>query len=395
MAANPVGSVADEGPAWTALIALRDKTKGAEAPAAVKAFNEFFTAHTEMNPLVACVLLSDVGALYRDKLQQPGKALEIYDWALDKYKAQDGSISVLEGKGRLLLDSGQAKAAGDLMEERWSQVIALSHVAHFHLRAMASRCVQIRVQALQKQNKPAEALELLRSTLQEAPALLDPAYQVGWDWGTGWLYPALVDGFLQAKQFEQAARWARMSFAQSSFDKGAIERATEIVGRVWAAQDDFVSARAFGAAQSDVARPNPLSKIALPALSVPLLEGELKRLQEAQAKGYDRERAPQIVTLLIGLGRLRPAMEVARELLAKYPTAPEGVQQVARVFKAADSSLVRANGFIAYLDGKAENPLPAFMQEPDAPLSTPTTPAAQAKPVAAAPGAAAPLPKPS
>lgn len=379
--ANPVGSLAEEGPAWTALIALRDRLKDADAEETVKANNALFTAHPEMNPIVANVLMADVAALHSDKLGQPDKALEIYDWALNKYKAQDGSISTLEGKGRLLLDSGKAGEAEALMESRWPQVIALLHVTHSHLRSMASRCVQIRFQALQKQKQPAEALELLTSTLSEAPALLDPSYQVASDWSSGWLYPALVDGLIESKQFESAAGWARLGFAQSNFDKDAIERATSVVGRIWAAQDDFVSARAFGAAQSDAARPNPLSKVSLPVLSTPLLESELKRLQEAQAKGYDRERVPQVVTMLIGLGRYRPAMVEARGLLSKFPTAPEGVQQVARVFKAADLSLVRANQFIAYLDGKGENPLPAFMQEPDAPVGAPAKPVVQAKPV--------------
>ena len=70
-------------------------------------------------------------------------------------------------------------------------------------------------------------------------------------------------------------------------------------------------------------------------------------------------------------------MEEARHLLVKRPTAPEGVQQIARVFKASDMNLARANQFVAYLDGKGEDPLAAFMAEgekaaaPDKEVTTP------------------------
>ena len=133
-----------------------------------------------------------------------------------------------------------------------------------------------------------------------------------------------------------------------------------------AAQGDFVAARGFGLAQEDTKRKNPLLEVKLPELDSEEIEAELKVLQEAQKKGYDAERAPRIVTLLIALGQLRPAMEEARTLLVKRPSAPEGVQQIARVFKAADMNLARANQFIAYLDGKGEDPLPAFMEAGDA-----------------------------
>ena len=381
---NPQATLADEGPSWTALIDLRNKTANATVQEKVDAHEALFKAHPEMNPLVASVLLQDVANWYRNDLKNPDKAMQVLDWGLEKYKQDDGSISLIESKGRGLLDAGKADEAASLMEDNWPLITSMAHVTHFHLRSMASRSVQIRVQALQKQNKNAEALTLMQETLSASPALLDPATQIDANWQQGWLYGALVDSAIAAKKYDEASRWARLAFAESNFDKDAIERATSLVGRVWAAQDDFVAARAFGAAQTDATRANPLGKVALPVLSADFLEEELQRLQNEQEKSYDRERAPQIVTVLIALGQLRPAMTVARELLTKFPTAPEGVQQVARVFKAADSSLVRANQFIAYLDGKAENPLPAFMQEADIAPGTVPKPTAPNATVAAA-----------
>ena len=195
--------------------------------------------------------------------------------------------------------------------------------------------------------------------------LLAPQNQLAADWSTGWIYASIVDALVAKKQYAEALRWAKLSYAEAEFSKDAIEKASELPGRVWAGQGDFVSARGFGLAQEDPKRPNPLRDVKLPEINSAEIEAQLKALQGAQKKSYDAERAPQIVTLQIALGDLRGAMAEARYLLVKRPNAPEGVQQIARVFKAADMNLTRANQFVAYLDGKGEDPLAAFMEEGD------------------------------
>lgn len=64
-------------------------------------------------------------------------------------------------------------------------------------------------------------------------------------------------------------------------------------------------------------------------------------------------------------------MDEARRLMKDDPQKAEGALQICRVFKAADLSTLRANQFLLYLDGKAENPLPAFLKEQEAKTAAP------------------------
>ncbi len=60
---------------------------------------------------------------------------------------------------------------------------------------------------------------------------------------------------------------------------------------------------------------------------------------------------------------LSAAMDNAKKLMGERPEDALGMEQVCRVFKAADGGTRRANAFIAYLNGTGENPLPAFFDE--------------------------------
>ena len=74
----------------------------------------------------------------------------------------------------------------------------------------------------------------------------------------------------------------------------------------------------------------------------------------------------ELVGLLIARGdkaSLGRAMSLARRLMSEKLESPAGAREVCRVFKAADSDSVRANAFVDYLQGKGDNPLPAFSKE--------------------------------
>ena len=369
LAANPQASLSNEGAAWDAF--NKFKVKMGDLPktdpaAAVEAMQGFFNANPQLHPIVSAVLSSDIANLYREKLNKPDKALEIYDWGLSTgYKELPAAMMMVEGKARALVETNHAQEALDLLEAQWPQMIAAGRGEHPYLRGVVARSLYWRVQALQKLNKNDDVVALLKQSLAETPMLLAPQNQLAADWSQGWMYAQLVDALVAKKQYDEALRWAKLSYAEADFSKDAIEKASELPGRVWAAQGDFVAARGFGLAQEAPKRKNPLAEVKLPELDTAEIEAELKAMQDAQKKSYDAERAPQIVTLQIALGDLHGAMEEARYLLVKRPNAPEGVQQIARVFKAADMNLARANQFIAYLDGKGEDPLAAFMAEGD------------------------------
>lgn len=373
LATNPP-PVANEGEAWGTFDKFKEKMGDlpkTDPAAAIEAMRGFFNANPKLHPVVSAVLSADIANLYREKLNKPDKALEIYDWGLNTgYKDLPSAMMMVEGKAHTLVATNRAQDALDLLTEQWPQMVEAGRGGHPYLRGVVARSLYWRVQALQKLNKNDEIVSLLKQSLTETPVLLAPQNQLDANWNGGWIYAKLVDTLVAKKQYDEALRWAKLSYAEADFSKEAIEKASELPGKVWGAQGDFVAARGFGLAQEDPKRKNPLSEVKLPELDTAEIETELKALQDAQKKGYDTERAPQIVTLQIALGDLRGAMEEARYLLVKRPTAPEGVQQIARVFKAADMNLARANQFVAYLDGKGEDPLPAFM-EADKPAAAP------------------------
>ena len=382
-AANPAPNLANEGEAWGAYGAL-DKTLGNMArddpKAAIAQLQEFYEAHPDLHPIVAALTTARIAEMYRDGLKSPDKALEIYAEGLNKYQGQPAVAMIIEGQTRTLFEHGKAGAALDFVQAQWPQMVLAEQIDHPYLRGVVSRALQWRVRALQKAGKTPEAVALLKSSLSQMPSLLDPQHQTAADWSTGWIYGQLVETLVARKQYDEALSWAKLGYAEAPFDKDSIERASAWPAQVWAAQGDFAAARGFGQAQSDATRANPLAKVALPRLDTVALEARLKPLQELQARDYDRARAGDIVGLEIALGQFKPAMEEAQALLIRNPMAPEGVQQIARIFKAADGSLVRANQFVAYLDGNGANPIIAFMQDDGA----------AAKPVAPAMPAAAP-----
>ena len=369
MAINPAPNLAEEGEAWGAYTAY-EKTLGdlprTDPKAAIAGFESFSARNPELHPIVAALIASRVAALYRDGLKNPDKALDIYAQGLEKYRGQPAASMMIEGQTRTLFERGDAAGALAFVEKQWPQMVTAEQGGHPYLRGVVSRALQWRVRALLKLDRSGPAIALLKSSLSQMPSLLDPQHQTAEDWSEGWIYGELVDLLVAQKQSEDALRWAKLGYAEAAFDKGAIERASQWPGRVWAAQGDFVAARGFALAQDDPKRANPLAKIALPELDETIIGARLKLLRESQSQNYESERVPDIVGLQIGIGQLKTAMEDAQALLIKYPTAPQGVEQIARVFKAADGNLVRANQFIAYLDGNAANPLPEFWQTADA-----------------------------
>ena len=373
-AANPAPDLAGEGEAWGAYTAF-DKKLGDVArddpQAAIAALQEFLEANPGLHPIVAALTTARIAEMYRDGLKSPDKALEIYAEGLNKYQGQPAVAMIIEGQTRTLFEHGKAGAALDFVQAQWPQMVLAEQTGHPYLRGVVSRALQWRVRALQKAGKTPEAVALLKSSLSQMPSLLDPQHQTAFDWSTGWIYGQLVETLVAGKQYDEALSWAKLGYAEAPFDKDSIERASAWPAQVWAAQGDFAAARGFGQAQSDVTRANPLAKVALPRLDTVALEARLKPLQELQARDYESARAGDIVGLQIALGQLKPAMEEAQALLIKNPMAPDGVQQIARVFKAADGSLVRANQFVAYLDSNGANPIPTFMQDDGAATTAP------------------------
>ena len=92
------------------------------------------------------------------------------------------------------------------------------------------------------------------------------------------------------------------------------------------------------------------------------MQAQIDRLHD-NSRAIDQTRITHLISVLIVQGDLHEAMTQAKRLLIDNPTAPEGAQQICRVFKAADLNTIRANAFIAYLGGEGTNPMTAFFKE--------------------------------
>ena len=135
---------------------------------------------------------------------------------------------------------------------------------------------------------------------------------------------------------------------------------TTLVTRGWLQANDMEKPALFAAAQSEVEAPNPLQEVAAPTLPAPVKLALQQRLQSEA----NNEASPSRVAMYLILGEHRLAMLEAREILLRDPTGAAGTAEVARVFKAADGDVARANAFLQfYRTGQGENPLNEFLRE--------------------------------
>jgi hypothetical protein len=176
---------------------------------------------------------------------------------------------------------------------------------------------------------------------------------------------AIAETLVAQNRPEDALPWAKLGFITSNFDDQAIKAVMETLTKVWLAADlSIARAQQFAAANNDASLPNPLTSVSLPMLDT---AGMRRRLENTQSPLPVENR----IQLLMALGEFRAAMLLARGMVVDKPEDEKAARQVAKVFKAKDTSLQRANQFLAfYGSGEGENPLPAFFKETAVPLET-------------------------
>jgi len=187
----------------------------------------------------------------------------------------------------------------------------------------------------------AAAEELLTSQLPTCARLLTSmAY-----------YDYMAQIRIAKKDFDGALSIARTGYALCNFNEVEIKQMANLVRRVFVAKGEFAKGTQFLAAQEDAEKPNPLKDVPMPTVAA-----ELKQ-QLLQAAGKD----PALLChVCLYTGDNETALEHAMAYMAEASAADavRSLMEVARVFKAADLNLVRANQFINYAKtGEGENPL--------------------------------------
>ena len=248
-----------------------------------------------------------------------------------------------------------------------------------------------KVKILLAEKRAPEAVKVLEQW-QMLPPSFDSAMGDSFRWGEHWraaqnqqkqpdqavsgLIKAFEDGLLRRPVFaqgfttnivaellaqgktEEALSWAKLEFLLSPFDEGAIRDATkDVTSSLSAGELSLAKVNLFATAQTDAAAPNPLDKVKLPQFDATAIRAQL-------ANPNDKSPFEVRLTALLAVGDTRSAMLLAKSQLIGDVTNQDTALQVARVFKAKDGDLVRANQFLAYYQlGQGDNPIPAFLKE--------------------------------
>ncbi len=248
-----------------------------------------------------------------------------------------------------------------------------------------------KVKILLAEKRAPEAVKVLEQW-QTLPPSFDSAMGDSFRWGENWraaqnqqgqpgqavsgLIKALADGLLRRPTFAQgfttnivadllaqgktqeALSWAKLEFLLCPFNEEAIRDATRDVTRSLSAGElSLAKVNLFAAAQTDAGAPNPLDKVKLPHFDTTAIRAQL-------ADPNDKSPFEVRLIALLSVGDYRSAMLLAKSQLIGDVTNQDTALQVARVFKAKDGNLVRANQFLAYYQlGQGDNPIPAFLKE--------------------------------
>jgi len=201
--------------------------------------------------------------------------------------------------------------------------------------------------ALERSGHPDQAIALYDEFLPTCPAYLGSARHED----------HLVRLLIEAGETEEALAAARVAYALCNFEQETIEAMSDLVRRAFVARGEIFNATQFFAAQEDPEQTNPLA-------SVPMPEVTAEQLDVMLASAGD-DTAVEIGVYLYA-GDYHNAMMTATEAMsqAKLEDMAAALSQVARVFKAKDLNLVRANMFLTYAKtGEGTNPLGAFFDE--------------------------------
>lgn len=143
---------------------------------------------------------------------------------------------------------------------------------------------------------------------------------------------------------------AREGYAFCNFDEATIKRMADLVRRTFMATGDVSKGLQFLASQDDPSAPNPLKEVPVPKIS--------EQQKNDLLKGVGDNPALRSLALLY-VGDYAKALSESLLYVAQAPAsdAVKSLMTVARVFKAADLGIHRANRFIEFArTGKGENP---------------------------------------
>ncbi len=372
------------------------KVRKTDPQAALKLLEEFLEAHPDADLGTRNAALKEQSSVLFDDLKDAERALAVTDLIIEnarlsvKNGAPETTLVLAQiTQGRIGILSHQPAKVEALFDtpESWSRMVKMMDTSDRLQLSVASAATNLLFTALQDQKKYALIVRKVEELMQSAPALLVGINQSL----TENMAMRLAGNLAGAGQSEAGLSWAKYAYQQANFDTKSIAACTKQLISAWAANDDLDAIRAFSKAQQEaapaIAPPagatpetaataptiaaalfpdpnNPLTKVKAPELVTQSRDLLLKMVGPLQGStSYDRQH--DLVSVYIALGAWKSAMQTARGIWQSDPQNPRGAMEICRVFKAADLSTVRANNFLAYLQGQVEgvNPVKQFSQE--------------------------------
>lgn len=348
--------------AWDALRAPNKDKETTHPQQTIEIYRAFLAQNPRLTPLVGVDILHRIAQMQDVGLKQKESAGETYASALKLYaRDRKALMRLLFRHSQWLNRAGRSAEVIALLELHWPQV----QKSWTHL---AVPVVEQGQAALKASGQKPQQVRFLALALRDFPELTT-GETANWD---NIVYKPLIDTLLQegapvgqgdeaeiSTQKQQALGWAKLRFVTAPYETGALERATRMLTRVWsAAQPSRTGLLGFAAAQRSSDQPNPLRAVELPPLEIENLAAHL----EAMGAGNAHNK----ITLLLWAQKPVAAMRMAQGLFENRSreASGQGVLEVARVFKATDLNLLRANAFLSWSkDKQGPSPIEAFYRE--------------------------------
>jgi tetratricopeptide (TPR) repeat protein len=361
--------------AWTASEPIRKQVgelRKTDSKAAAELLKQTLKQVTDPN--VAADFYTTLSLVYINDLKQPDEAIKLLDFALPLFKKPENKvpayawIGLVGAKAKALLVLKKPTESEALLRENMPLLLECGRLpATYYPQTSVGLALRSYLDVLKAQGgeREKEIPGLLGTFLSNAPLYLKlERYE-----NAGWIYDELITSLQKQKKHAEALTWGKLRYQLCAYDKTEIETVTRALVKSWAAMDDFGAVGAFNKAQTDGAEENPLSRIPLPPLTTgakEFLRNYVVELETKAVKGFNPKLAYQIISLHIMLGTpddLAQAMQIGERTLREHAEVQDGSLQICRVFKATDFNLIRANAFLAFLNGEGKNPIPAFLEE--------------------------------
>jgi hypothetical protein len=316
--------------ATNAILRETQALRAANPQQAAEKLQAFRQQHAQMEPLRLTLIDIALANIFFDDLKQPEQALAVLDAGLKRSDAPEAYLPLVYTKATLLARGQKNDEAMALLQAELPKFLAAPTSDFAYLR----NALNAWELAARQANKKSDYIAALRPILQAHPELA--AYRVvGRE-----MAQHLAD---QPGKEAEALSWAKLYWLLCDFDEKTLNDATSLLQKIWVARDmNTAKSGQFLKALQDPQAPNPLQDISSPPLDEAKMRAALAALPDSSVHSR--------ISLLLLLNEPGQAMLEARRILLNDPSgaANTAALEMARVFKATDLSLARANAFLKY-----------------------------------------------